>query len=243
VEVILIYHLGIPQTRVLEEQDRFEPLQNVPLVDQPFYITPGGGRQMRQSTRTFMKLVILFAVALFLISCNPRISEDSTSIPEVATPTATSTPSLGLATEEKEQSVCDGLSGQLLVEVLIGPAEAVGLEPIELAVVDFSASEVEPYLVLGSGASASPPQVLTEEWGTYTVSFDMNFGITGVCQEEGDGHLLLDLTMDGNQLVVVEAEGFHGEYPWAGSETFTLDFPLQDGYEYAGEGWKITLIL
>jgi hypothetical protein len=135
------------------------------------------------------------------------------------------------------------LDGQLIVEVLVGPAEAVGLEPIEIAIVDFSVSSDEPYVVQGSGASSSPPQVLSEEWGSFTVSFDMNFAVSGTCSEEGGGMLQLELDMEGEQLVVVEADGFHGEYPWSGSHNFALNFPLQDGITHSGEGWNITLIL
>jgi hypothetical protein len=97
--------------------------------------------------------------------------------------------------------------------------------------------------VYGYGASSSPPQVLEEEWGTYTVSFDMNFGVSGECKEEDGGALHLELEMTGHQLVEVEADGFHGEYPWDGSQMFTLDFPLQDGVTQEGEGWVISLML
>lgn len=190
---------------------------------------------------------IVFALIIFFvtISCNLLSSGGADQAPDSATATPTPTPGgvLNLDEPEDEDSICAGLSGALIAKVLIGPAEAVGLEPIDIAAIDFSVSPDAPYIVQGSGASSSPPQVLTEEWGTYTVSFDMSFTVSGTCVDEGGGLLLLDLTMSGNQLVVVESEGFHGEYPWEGDHTLMLEFPLQDGSTYSGEGWEITLIL
>lgn len=190
--------------------------------------------------RSIIFVLVIFFVA---ISCNLLTGGEGVQTQETATPTPTPGWMLDRDEPEDESSVCAGLSGAIIAEVLIGPAEAVGLEPIEIAIIDFSVSREKPYIVQGSGSSSSPPQVLAEEWGTYTVSFDMSFIITGTCVDEGEGLLMLELDMSGNQLVEVEAEGFHGEYPWAGDSTFTLEFPLQDGFTHSGEGWKFTLIL
>jgi hypothetical protein len=191
--------------------------------------------------------MMIFALIIFFvtISCNLLTSGVSDQAPDSATATPTPTPGggFGLDGPQDDDTTCAGLSGALVAKILIGPAAAVGLEPIDIATIDFSVSPDAPYIVQGSGASSSPPQVLTEEWGTYTVTFDMVFTVSGTCVDEGVGMLLLDLTMSGNQLVVVEAEGFNGEYPWQGEHTLMLEFPLQNGFTYSGEGWEITLIL
>ena len=41
----------------------------------------------------------------------------------------------------------------------------------------------------------------------------------------------------------VTAEGFHGEYPWAGEHEFEVRFPLEEGATVAGEGWVFGLHL
>jgi hypothetical protein len=202
------------------------------------------------NVRTTPIKLITFASIIILVtlSCNfliPEGSDQAPNGPDITEATPTPTPSGGFYPEDPidEDSVCAGLQGALIAKVLIGPAAAVGLEPIDIATIDFTVSPVEPYVVTGQGQSSSPPQVLTEEWGTYTVSFDMNFTVTGTCIDEGDGLLLLEIDMSGTQLVEVEAEGFHGEYPWSGDHTLKLEFPLESGYSHSSEGWEITLIL
>jgi hypothetical protein len=136
------------------------------------------------------------------------------------------------------------LSGEIEVKVLVGPADAVGLEPLAIGTVPFAVVTSEaPYVIEGQG-SITYEGVLEKEWGTYEVTLDLGMAIGGECVGGGDGeglHMILDMT--GEQLVEVTAEGFHGEYPWAGTHTFEVDFPLMDGATAEGEGWVFVLHL
>jgi hypothetical protein len=120
----------------------------------------------------------------------------------------------------------------------------VGLEPVSVGSVSFAViSDQEPYLAEGSGGLGYS-DVLQKEWGTYTVTMDMSLGVSGECIDSGQtGQLNLVLEMTGSQLVVVEAEGFSGEYPWEGTQTRELAFPLQEGATNEGEGWVVVLHL
>jgi hypothetical protein len=161
------------------------------------------------------------------------------------TPTPTAEPLLGPATEPAPAaSRCQGLAGTLEVQVLVGPAEAVGLEPVSVGHVAFTVTgDQSPYSVEGQ-APISYEAVLEEKWGTYTVSMDLELAVDGECNgEAGSEHLDLVLEMTGEQLVVVEAEGFQGEYPWSGSHSLNLLFPLQEGASAKGEGWVAVLHL
>jgi hypothetical protein len=91
--------------------------------------------------------------------------------------------------------------------------------------------------------SISYNDTLVREWGTYDVTMDMAFDIEGECQAEAGQFGTLDLTveMSGEQLVVVEAEGFSGEYPWAGSHVRQISLPLEEGATAEGEGWAFVL--
>jgi hypothetical protein len=86
--------------------------------------------------------------------------------------------------------------------------------------------------------------ILVEEWGTYEVTLDFSTSIDGSCAgNAGEEELRLDLIMEGNQNVIVEAEGFSGEYPWAGEIKRELEFPLVNGASNEGEGWAVVLHL
>jgi hypothetical protein len=174
----------------------------------------------------------------------------TTPVPE---PPPTSTPTPTPSPEPQEPAVpttpptasrCEGLVGQLEVQVLVGPAEAVGLEPVAVGNVPFAVTtSAPPYLVEGQGP-ISYEATLTEEWGTYAVTMDMEAAVQGECSgEAGSEQLTLVLEMAGEQLVVVEAEGFQGEYPWAGTQTRDLAFSLEEGATAQGEGWAVVLHL
>jgi hypothetical protein len=141
-------------------------------------------------------------------------------------------------------SRCEGLSGQLEIQILVGPAEAVGLEPVAVGSVRFAViTSAPPYLVEGQ-APISYDATLTEQWGTYAVTMDMQTAVQGQCSgEAGREQLTLVLEMAGEQLVVVEAEGFQGEYPWVGTQSLDLAFPLEEGASTQGEGWAVVLHL
>jgi hypothetical protein len=76
------------------------------------------------------------------------------------------------------------------------------------------------------------------------VTMDMQTAVQGECSGgPGSEQLNLVLEMTGEQLVVVEAEGFQGEYPWAGTQSRDLAFPLEEGATAQGEGWAVVLHL
>jgi len=73
---------------------------------------------------------------------------------------------------------------------------------------------------------------------------NMETAVQGECLgEAGNEQLNLVLNMAGEQLVVVKAEGFQREYPWTGTETRDLAFPLEEGTTAQGEGWAAVLHL
>jgi hypothetical protein len=148
------------------------------------------------------------------------------------------------ATPTAIPSRCEGLAGQLEVQILVGPADAVGLEPVAVGSVPFSVTGSEsPYLVQGQGP-ISYEAVLQEQWGTYTVTMEMDTAVQGDCSgQPGSEQLDLAFEMTGEQLVEVKAEGFHGKYPWSGTQTRELSFPLEEGASAEGEGWVIVLHL
>ena len=136
---------------------------------------------------------------------------------------------------------CENLSGALEMQILVGPAEAVGLEPVAVGSIPFSVTTGNgAYLVQGNGPIAYEAQ-LQEAWGTYTVTLDMDAEVTGECLASE----MLDLTVtaSGNQMVEVRAEGFSGDYPWEGTQTLNLSFPLEEGVSVEGEGWIFILHL
>jgi hypothetical protein len=136
------------------------------------------------------------------------------------------------------------LSGEIEVQVLVGPAEAVGLEPVAVGSVPIAVvSETPPYRVEGA-APISYEAVLEKEWGTYAVTMDMQVAADGECGgTEGREELQLHMAMSGEQMVEVDAGEFQGEYPWSGDHEFDVVLPLQDGATAAGEGWTFVLHL
>lgn len=138
----------------------------------------------------------------------------------IKTPTSTFTPEGGMpvATSTVTKNRCGGVSGSLEMQVLAGPAEAVGMEPIAVGNIPSSVIQIGTiYAVQGNG-TLSYHQILEESWGTYTASLDMTSVVSGDCG--GDvGNEYLDMTIEasGEQMVQVRAEGFSGDYPWSGS--------------------------
>jgi hypothetical protein len=128
------------------------------------------------------------------------------------------------------------------MQILVGPADAVGLEPVAVGTLPFSVvSESEPYLVQGGG-DINYSQVLEEEWGTYTVTLDMQSSLSGECVDTEGGEVLnVTIESSGEQMVEVRAEGMQGDYPWSGTRTLELSFPLVDGATAQGEGWSFVL--
>jgi hypothetical protein len=191
------------------------------------------------------RMIYLSILLVLLLSACATPSEatpppSTTSSPD-PTPTPTAGPGL-LLDAPSTANRCADLSGALEVKLLVGPADAVGLEPIAVGEIPLAVvSTNEPYAVEGSGNITSE-SILEEEWGTYSVSFNMDIWISGSCSgEEGAEQLALGIEMAGEQMVEVQSEGLQGEYPWSGTHHLDLNFPLVDGAEASGEGWQFIL--
>jgi hypothetical protein len=208
--------------------------------------------------RCWLVMVLLAGVVLLVAGCGrgstpvPAVlPTETTSAPveeasPTATPTSTSTPTpvAGGAPTDSPVDPCAGLSGAIEVQVLVGPAEAAGLEPVAVGQVPFSvAGEGPPYTVAGQETIAYDA-VLEKEWGTYAVTLDMDVAVEGTCEApEGQGQLQVQVRMNGEQLVEVDAGDFHGEYPWSGEHALEAAFPLEEGATVSGEGWALVLHL
>ena len=213
---------------------------------------------MNIEKKNLWPLLAILALIASSVMCSPDVDEATptptptptlTPAGEIATPapvpTVTPTPAFGppgdIATPAPTvASPCDSLSGAIEVKVLVGPAAAVGLEPFSVGSVDFSVSSGgAPYVVQGQG-HIPYQDILVADWGTYDVTLDLDISISGECGDEG---LVLELNLAGSQLLEVNAEGFHGEYPWQGEHTFNLVFPLVEGATAEGEGYIFVLHL
>lgn len=183
--------------------------------------------------------IILFwgmGLALIVSACG------TSSTPE-ATPTPTEMGG-GVVPTQPSGSICDGLSGDLEMQVLVGPSDAVGLEPVAVGSIPFSVLSDEGVNIVQGSGSISYQDVLQEEWGTYTVIFDLEGVVSGECvEDEQNGVLDLIINTSGEQTVEVRAEGFQGDYPWAGSNEFELSMPVVEGATTEGEGWAFVLHL
>jgi hypothetical protein len=128
--------------------------------------------------------------------------------------------------------------------MLVGPADAVGLEPVAVGEIPFAVvTDEAPYVVEGAG-HISFAEILVEEWGTYEVTLELDSTVSGECLEVADtSQLDLTVVSSGSQLVEVEAEEFQGEYPWEGTNSLDVSFPVVDGATAGGEGWTFVLHL
>ena len=128
------------------------------------------------------------------------------------------------------------------MSIQVGPAEVVGLTPIAVGQIPLSVSGAsDPYTVQGS-SSINFADTLVEEWGSYAVTLNMQAVIAGTCTgSAGTETLQLKVETSGDQLVVVTSDGFNAEYPWNGTHSFDLDFPVMDNTTVQGEGWAFTL--
>jgi hypothetical protein len=202
-------------------------------------------------------LVFCLAVALSACGSSPTPTPEPPTRPPTApapdrpatetptpTPTAAPLPAAATGTPAPPPSRCESLAGQLEVQVLVGPADAVGLEPVAVGSVPFAVTTSEsPFLVEGQGP-ISYEDTLGAEWGTYVVTMDLDMAVQGQCSgETGSEELGLIMEMTGEQLVVVDSPDFHGEYPWSGRQSLNLAFPLEEGATAQGEGWVVVLHL
>ncbi|MEA3332911.1 MAG: hypothetical protein U9Q58_04880 [Pseudomonadota bacterium] len=135
---------------------------------------------------------------------------------------------------------CENLSGELEIHVLIGPAEAVGLEPFAVGNIPFSTtSESPPYTIQGNG-ELHYEETLTAEWGTYSVTFDMDVEISGECLPD-ENTLNLTLNASGEQVIEVHADDFDFDDLWEGTFETPMSFTLDEGATFEGEGYTFVL--
>jgi hypothetical protein len=197
--------------------------------------------------RGTLSIVLLILIPLLITACGGEITTEEPPAPlSTATPTPTPVPGGGglPSPTPSQPSPCQGLGGQLEMRVLAGPAEAVGMEPFAVGSVPFQvASDASPYSIQG-GSSIAYDEVLVRDWGTYEVSMDLDVTVAGTCEEAAEqAQLALQMTITGDQMVIVTAEGFQGEYPWSGSHTIQARLPAEEGATVTGEGWEFVLHL
>ena len=190
--------------------------------------------------RNWARLILAGGI-IFILGCGLFQNPGTNPLPtQTATPTYTPESGNAPATPAMANR-CDGLSGSLEMQVLAGPAEAVGMEPYAVGDIPFSVTADGS--IQGSG-TIFYQQVLEEAWGTYTVTLDLAFIISGECSgNTGDETLNMIVEMNGEQMVEVRAEEFSGDYPWSGTHTLNLTFPLEEGASAEGEGWAFILHL
>jgi hypothetical protein len=138
---------------------------------------------------------------------------------------------------------CEGVSGELEIEILVGPAAAVGLPPLSIGTIPFTVSNQDPYAMQGK-THLSYNKTMNYDWGTYTVNLEMDATLTGECVvAEGGNSLSMAVTLSGEQNVVVVYQSVTQTYPWNGTATVNSSFPIQDGATAQGEGWIFILHL
>lgn len=194
---------------------------------------------MLTNIKTLLKLIVVLLILTVFSSCS---SGPTTSDDPATTPTPTEVIQVAPPTQTETPSICEGLLGELEIQILVGPAEVVGLEPHSVGFIPFSVTTDEPPFLIQGGGNFDYGDILVEEWGTYEVTMSMSGTVNGTCiADEAGGELALSLELTGSQLVVVSAEGFSGEYPWEGTQSFDLVFPIEEGASMDGEGYVIIL--
>lgn len=161
-------------------------------------------------------------------------------------PTATSTMAGGVfVTDIPEKHPCEGLSGTFELQILVGPAEAVGLKPTSVGQIPFDViPDGEIFTIRGGGPMDYYVETEKHEWGTYTVTFDGDVVVRGDCVSRDNGGMLnVNVVLNGEQNIEVNVEGNISNYPWSGVPQMTVNFPIEDGATREGEGWVLILHL
>ena len=197
---------------------------------------------MASRKKHLISWTIFLLVCSLITSCNLTSGAGGGTI---ATPTPTTPPDGGVGQPEQQNNPCEGLTGTLELQLLVGPSEAVGLTPFTMANVPFTVmGEGDVYLVQGNGPVEYYEDVLEAEWGSYAVQFEGETTVSGTCVADGaSGTLNVYLQMEGEQTVVIVVEGMETTYPWAGTPSVTASFPIEDGAQQSGEGWALILHL
>lgn len=143
-----------------------------------------------------------------------------------------------------DQNLCSGLTGNLEMQVWVGPAAVVDLEPFGIGSVPFQVDyDQGSYLVQGEGRIDYEDE-LVKEWGTYTVFFNLLGVIDGFCIQNDDGAVLeITFDMTGYQEFVVDTDGQQEVFPKDLDYEFDYSFPVVEGSTESGEGWVLILHL
>jgi hypothetical protein len=191
-------------------------------------------------SKSTLSLILTICIFFLLISCS--LASGSGEVQETPTP-AGGLPGMP-DNPPTHPSVCDGLSAEFEMMVLVGPSDAVGLDPYSVGTIPFSVVSGEaPYIVQGYG-QLKYADILVQEWGTYAVDMTMDIMVTGECMDSDSiGELALVVEMTGEQMVEVTADGFHQKYPWAGTQSTDIRVQLMEGASAEEEGWAFILHL
>jgi len=193
--------------------------------------------------RRVLRLWFLIIICFNLAGC----SFFSTSKPSVdQSPTATPTNEGGVVVPDKSaENPCEGVSGTLELQILVGPSEVVGLTPTTVGQIPFNVvSDGNIYNIEGGGPFDYFVETESYEWGTYTVTFEGDALVKGNCVSTDLGGMLnVNVELIGEQNVEVDAEGFQGAYPWSGTNIMEVALPIVDGASQHGEGWMLVLHL
>jgi len=195
----------------------------------------------KKKTKSSFGLMAFLLVLVIFSSCS---AEPAVGINPSTTPTPTKVMQVVPPAQTDIPSKCAGLSGELEAQVLVGPAEVVGLEPHSVGSIPFAVTTNEAPFLLQGGGDLVYGDMLAEEWGTYEVTLNLQVTLTGECYASASSEeLAMKVEMAGFQNVEVTADGFHGEYPWEGTVPFDFYFPIEEGSVMEGEGWTFVLHL
>lgn len=197
---------------------------------------------MNHTKKKWMAVITLCVTLMVGLGC--RVFSGLTNAAQ-STPTPTSSGG-SLSTEKTLMpDPCEGLTGSLELQLLVGPSEAVGLEPFTAASIPFKV-ETEDGLqaVSGGGPIEYYEDIMQAEWGSFSVTFEGETAISGTCfSQANESWIDISIQMTGEQTVTVVVEGMEMTYPWSGSPTIQASFPLDDGAQAEGEGWLMVLHL
>jgi hypothetical protein len=185
--------------------------------------------------------MVILCVSLVGCSIFSNVEPDSER-----SPTATSTVAeVILITDIPERNPCEGISGTLELQILVGPSEVVGLKPTSVGEIPFDViADGEIFTISGGGPMDYFVETERYEWGTYTVTFDGDAVVRGDCVLGDNGGVLnVNVELIGEQNLEVNVEGTTSNYPWSGVPQMTVNLPLEDGAMQEGEGWVLILHL
>ena len=200
---------------------------------------------MHKITRRWQLWSLLALTCLINAACGLFSGVNDETSPEATrTPTEMSSGS-PVSTQTPKTNPCQNLSGTIELQLLVGPSDAVGLDPYTIANIPFVVvSQDGIFIIEGGGPVQYYQDVYEAEWGSFTVTFEGETTVSGGCIPNGDqGTLNVIIEMVGSQTVEVVVEGMTTTYPWEGTPQLNASFPLKEGAQQAGEGWLLILHL